>query len=157
MCVCVCCFVLLYRYWGIVTVPLSFLFRGPGGAGCSTLTLTTSLVTPVPSSSSSNGPSNYYVDNQGLVPWQQWKKCWHNFFRGKLRENLNSPLSRHSSRPQRKSLGRGGEYEKRSTKGFCKQYSTDQSVSKHDDDCFYYHSWRNDVVIAFGTLSSFLT
>ena len=26
-----------------------------------------------------------------------------------------------------------------------------------DDDCFYYHSWRNDVVIAFGTLSSFLT
>ena len=26
-----------------------------------------------------------------------------------------------------------------------------------DDDCFYYHSWRNDVVIACGTLSSFLT
>ena len=26
-----------------------------------------------------------------------------------------------------------------------------------DDDCFYYHSWRNNVVIAFGTLSSFLT
>ena len=25
-----------------------------------------------------------------------------------------------------------------------------------DDDCFYYHSWRNNVVIAFGTLSSFL-
>jgi len=24
-----------------------------------------------------------------------------------------------------------------------------------DDDCFYYHSWRNNVVIAFGTLSSF--
>jgi len=23
-----------------------------------------------------------------------------------------------------------------------------------DDDCFYYHSWRNNVVIAFGTLSS---
>jgi len=23
--------------------------------------------------------------------------------------------------------------------------------------CFYYHSWRNNVVIAFGTLSSFLT
>ena len=21
-----------------------------------------------------------------------------------------------------------------------------------DDDCFYYHSWRNNVVIAFGTL-----
>jgi len=26
-----------------------------------------------------------------------------------------------------------------------------------DDDCFYYHSWRNHVGIAFGTLSSFLT
>jgi len=26
----------------------------------------------------------------------------------------------------------------------------------NDDDCFYYHSWRNNVVIAFGTLSSFL-
>ena len=26
-----------------------------------------------------------------------------------------------------------------------------------DDDCFYYHSWRNNVVIANGTLSSFLT
>ena len=26
-----------------------------------------------------------------------------------------------------------------------------------DDDCLYYDSWRNDVVIAFGTLSSFLT
>jgi len=26
-----------------------------------------------------------------------------------------------------------------------------------DDDCFYYHSWRNNVVLAFGTLSSFLT
>jgi len=28
---------------------------------------------------------------------------------------------------------------------------------RNDDDCFYYHSWRNNVVIAFGTLSSFLT
>ena len=27
----------------------------------------------------------------------------------------------------------------------------------NDDDCFYYHSWRNNVVIEFGTLSSFLT
>jgi len=26
-----------------------------------------------------------------------------------------------------------------------------------NDDCFYYHSWKNNVVIAFGTLSSFLT
>ena len=28
---------------------------------------------------------------------------------------------------------------------------------RDDDDCFYYHSWRNNVVIAFGTLSSLLT
>jgi len=27
----------------------------------------------------------------------------------------------------------------------------------YDNHCFYYHSWRNNVVIAFGTLSSFLT
>ena len=67
---CVCCFVLFYQYWGIVMVPLSFLLRGPGGAGCWPSTLSTSLATPVPSSSSSNGPSTYYVDNQGLVPWQ---------------------------------------------------------------------------------------
>ena len=26
-----------------------------------------------------------------------------------------------------------------------------------DDDCFYYHSWRNNVVNAFGPHSSFLT
>jgi len=25
-----------------------------------------------------------------------------------------------------------------------------------DNDCFYYHSWRNNVVIAFGTLSSYI-
>ena len=31
------------------------------------------------------------------------------------------------------------------------------TYTHHDDDCFYYHSWRNNVVIAFGTLSSFLT
>jgi len=26
-----------------------------------------------------------------------------------------------------------------------------------DDDCFYYHSWRNNVEIVFGSLSFFLT
>ena len=26
-----------------------------------------------------------------------------------------------------------------------------------DDDCFHYHSWRNNVVTTFGILSSFLT
>jgi len=32
-----------------------------------------------------------------------------------------------------------------------------KAISRNeDDDCFYYHSWRNNVVIAFGTLSSFL-
>jgi len=29
--------------------------------------------------------------------------------------------------------------------------------SKNEDESFYYHSWRNNVVIAFGTLSSFLS
>ena len=30
------------------------------------------------------------------------------------------------------------------------------SVCRLDDDCFYYHSWRNNVVIVFGVLSSFV-
>jgi len=30
-------------------------------------------------------------------------------------------------------------------------------INNNDNYCFYYHSWRNNVVIAFGTLSSFLT
>jgi len=51
------CFVLLNRNWGIVTVPGSFIFRGPGVAGSSPSTVTTSLATPVPSSSSSNAPT----------------------------------------------------------------------------------------------------
>jgi len=33
----------------------------------------------------------------------------------------------------------------------------DIRISLWYDDCFYYHLWRNNVVIAFGTLSSFLT
>ena len=71
LCVCVCCFVLLNRYWGIVTVPGSIPYVSwPGVAGSSPFTLTTSLVIPVPSSSSSNGPRNYSVDNHGLVPWR---------------------------------------------------------------------------------------
>jgi len=28
-------------------------------------------------------------------------------------------------------------------------------LGTYDDDCFYYLSWRNNAVIAFGTLSSF--
>jgi len=30
-------------------------------------------------------------------------------------------------------------------------------LQEYDDDCFYYHSWSNNVAIAFGTLSSFRT
>jgi len=42
--VCVCCFVLLYRYWGIVTVPGSIPYGSrPGVAGSSPFTLTTSV------------------------------------------------------------------------------------------------------------------
>ena len=60
-----------YRYWGIVTVPGSIPYGcRPGVAGSSPSTLTTSLVISVPSSSSSNGPSNYSVDNNGLKPWR---------------------------------------------------------------------------------------
>ena len=29
-----------------------------------------------------------------------------------------------------------------------------ERTRRDDDDCFYYHSWRNNVIIAFGTLSS---
>ena len=69
--VCVCYFVLLNRYWGIVTVPGSIPYGStPGVSGSSPSTLTTSLTIPVPSSSSSNGPRNYSVDNHGLVPWR---------------------------------------------------------------------------------------
>ena len=71
VCVCVCCIVLLTRYWGIVTVPGPIPFGSrPGVVGSSPFTLSTSLTIPVPSSSSSNGPSNYSVDNHGLLPWR---------------------------------------------------------------------------------------
>jgi len=33
----------------------------------------------------------------------------------------------------------------------------ERAVLADDDDCFFYHAWRNNVVIAFGTLASFLT
>ena len=71
VCVYVCYFVLLNRYWGIVTVLGSIPCDSrPGVTGSSPFTLTTSLVIPAPSSSSSNGPRNYSVDNHGLVPWR---------------------------------------------------------------------------------------
>jgi len=65
--VCVFCFVLLTRYWGIVTVPGSIPFGSrPGVAGSSPFTLNTSLAIPVPSSSSSNGPTTVTVITMGL-------------------------------------------------------------------------------------------
>jgi len=70
----VCCFVLLSRYWGIVTVPGFPRVNRPqiitwGGW---TLTLLLNYVAGY------TGPllflfertHNYYVDNQGLVPWR---------------------------------------------------------------------------------------
>ena len=65
--VCVCCFVLLYRYWGIVTVLGSIPYGSrPGVAGSSPSTLTTSLAIPVPSCSSSNGPTTVPLTTMGL-------------------------------------------------------------------------------------------
>ena len=64
---CVCCFVVLYRYWGIVTVPGSIPYGSrPGVAGSSPCTLFTSLAIPVPSSSSSNGPTTVPLTTMGL-------------------------------------------------------------------------------------------
>ena len=71
--VCVCCFVILLTDIGeSLRSRCQFLTPGsrPGVAGSSPFTLSTSLVIPVPSSSSSNGPRNYSVDNHGLVPWR---------------------------------------------------------------------------------------
>jgi len=66
--VCVALF-LLNQYWGIVTVPGSFLKgRGPGVTGSSPSTLTTSLATPVPSSFSSNGPTTTPLTTRDLCP-----------------------------------------------------------------------------------------
>ena len=32
-----------------------------------------------------------------------------------------------------------------------------EALQIDNDDCFYYHFWRNNVVITFGDLSSFLS
>jgi len=62
-----CGFVLLNRYWGIVTVPGSIPYDSrPGVTGSSPFTLTTSLTIPVPSSSSSNGPTTTPLTTMGL-------------------------------------------------------------------------------------------
>jgi len=61
-------------------------------------------------------------------------------------------------------MQRALEREAKTTKRVRKKRASEREreISKEtrkedDDDCFYYHSWRNNVVIAFGTLSSFLT
>ena len=69
LCVLLC---LLNRYWGIVTVPGSFLKAGEGTWGGRILTLHLNYVAGY------TGPllflfertHNYSVDNQGLVPWR---------------------------------------------------------------------------------------
>jgi len=38
-----------------------------------------------------------------------------------------------------------------------KHQKVEPETSIFGDDCFYDNSWRNNVVISFGTLSSFLT
>ena len=72
--VCVCCFILFYQYLGIVTVSVSFLFKGPGVARSSPFTLTLGYVAGYTGSLRLfflfKRTHNYYVDNQGLVPWQ---------------------------------------------------------------------------------------
>jgi len=40
---------------------------------------------------------------------------------------------------------------------FPRRFTQPAPISPPDDDCFYYHSWRNNVIIAPGTLSSFLS
>ena len=63
----VCYFVLLNRYWGIVTVPGSIPYGSrPGVSGSSPCTLTTSLTITFPSSSSSNGPTTVPLTTMGL-------------------------------------------------------------------------------------------
>ena len=61
------CFIkpILGKRYGPGVIPSS---RGPGVAGSSPFTLTTSLVTPVPSSSSSNGPTTTPLTTRGFCP-----------------------------------------------------------------------------------------
>jgi len=65
--VCVVCFInsILGNRYGLGVIPQ---IRGPGVAGSSPSTLTTSLTTPVPSSSSSNGPTTTPLTTRGFYP-----------------------------------------------------------------------------------------
>ena len=72
--VCVFCFVLLTRYWGIVAVPGCPRVNRPGiitWAG-RILTLHLNYVAGYtgPLLSLFEWTHNYYIDNQGLVPWR---------------------------------------------------------------------------------------
>ena len=66
----VCCFVLLNRYWGIVTVPGSFLKQGTGGGRILTLRLNYVAGYTGPLLFLFERTHNCYVDNHGLVPWR---------------------------------------------------------------------------------------
>ena len=66
-CVCVSCFVLLNRYWGIVTVPVSIPCGSrPGVAGSSPFTLTTSLVYRSPPLPLQTDPTTTLLTTMGL-------------------------------------------------------------------------------------------
>jgi len=63
---CVCCFVLLTRYWGIVTVPGSF--HKSGDLGCPDPHPPRGYTVPL--LFLFERTHNYPVDNQGLLPWR---------------------------------------------------------------------------------------
>jgi len=71
---CVCCFVLLTRYWGIVTVPGCPRVNKPGiitwGGRILTLHLNNVAGYTCPLLFLFERTHNYYVDSQGLVPWR---------------------------------------------------------------------------------------
>ena len=69
ICCIVCCFVLLTRYWGIVTVPGFPRVNGPQQR---ILTLHLNYVAGYtdPLLFLFERTHNHYVDNQGFVPWR---------------------------------------------------------------------------------------
>ena len=74
--VCVCCFILLNRYWGIVTVPGSFLKSEDLGRADfhpqGHLNYVAGYTGPLLFLFEQT--HNYYVNNQGLVPWRLSRK-----------------------------------------------------------------------------------
>ena len=69
VCVCVCVALFCWPDIGEIAVPASFLKSGDlGWPDSAPSTLTTSLAIPVPSSSSSNGPTTTPLTTRGLCP-----------------------------------------------------------------------------------------